>query len=76
MEHDVASLSGPFHNPCIVGIEYPIAATLLWFKLDYIAVSVPWPRGSLLDAIHHTILILIHDGANFSVCGEGGALAA
>ena len=72
----MASLSCPFHNPFVISVEHATAVTLLWFKCDYFAVSVPWPRGSLLDAIHPTIVIFIHDGANFSVCGERGALAA
>ena len=80
MKFDVASLSVPFHNPCIVGVEYAThrnaGNVLLWFKCDYLAITVRGPGRSLYNLIHPTIVIFIHDGADFSSFGERGALAA
>ena len=76
MEFDVASVSTPFHNPEIIGVEFANAVTLLWFKCDDLAITARWSRRSLHNSIHHTILIFIHDGADFSSCRECGVKAA
>ena len=76
MQSEVASVSAPFHNPEIVGVEFANAVTLLWFKCDYLAITVRGPGRSLYNSIHHTLVSFIHDGADFSSCGERGVKAA